>query len=164
MLCTWFRLPSTLLYVLYSCDIGRGVISKNPSICDGISKHRHLWAGGICSIEHHRFKSSCGSIYTAPLPTYLREYLTPSFYLLSKRQIKRERVLHNHLFRDLVVQHRIRWCRDVRTILPTLTKDNIIIPLIFVPAGENGTTGRVYLYNRPHISLFRKLNEIIIWQ
>lgn len=56
---------------------------------------------------------------------------------ISKCQIERECDLHNRLFRKyLVVQHRIRWCRDVMKIRPTLTTDNIIILLTFVPAGE----------------------------
>lgn len=63
--------------------------------------------------------------------------MTVSVYLISKCQFKREFGLYDCLFRKhLVVHHRIRWCKDLIIILPRLTKDNIIILLIFVPAGE----------------------------
>lgn len=62
---------------------------------------------------------------------------------------------------NLVVHYIIRWCKDLIVVLPRLTKDYIIILLIFVPAEGNRTIGHVYLYHRSHISLFRNFSEII---
>lgn len=94
----------------------------------------------------------------------LTESLAQSF-CPSKCQTERECDLHDHLFRKHCVVHcRIRCCRDVMKILPTLTKDNIIFFNFLSQQEITGTTGNVYLYNRPHISLLRNINEIIICQ